>query len=401
MVSRLREEDRLRIESVTRFEDLEPHAAAWDQLLLEAPYPTPSLSSPWILSFLEHQLPASHRWLCLLAHEGDRLEGLFPVAVAPHPLLGRRAPILSAPHGPHLFSAGPLIRGGREAQVLAAFHEELLRLFPGQVVLALSRIDRRNPALAATEAFERRGRWVAVWDGAAYYLPVTGQFDPYMESLGGESRRSFLRSERALSREGELSFATARGAGIADHDLDRFYALEAAGWKGERGSAILSDSPRHAFYAALTRRLRRRGWLELAFLGRGGADLAAVFALRLAGTLTLWKIGFDPGAARHSPGSVLLTRMIREAFADPEIAEVDCLTDAAWLRRWRMPARDTFNLSVFPRRPAGILLGEAPARLGIALRALPGARRAAARLREFCGARTQGAAGPSTRKRSS
>lgn len=117
-------------------------------------------------------------------------------------------------------------------------------------------------------------------------------------------------------------------------------------------------------------RLRQRGWLELAFLSGGGEDLAGLFAVRLGKTLTLWKIGFNPRVARFSPGNLLLSRVIETAFADPELSEVDLLADAAWLAHWRMPARDYFNLSVFPRRVRPPACAPQQAVLGLSARNL-------------------------------
>src|SRR4029078_8930519 len=84
------------------------------------------------------------------------------------------------------------------------------------------------------------------------------------------------------------------------------FALEAAAWKGEAGTAIESDPRVESFYRLLAYRAALQGRLELPFLRIGGRRVAFGYCLRHRGTLYCLKGGYDPGYARCSPCNLLI-----------------------------------------------------------------------------------------------
>jgi hypothetical protein len=70
------------------------------------------------------------------------------------------------------------------------------------------------------------------------------------------------------------------------------HAIEASGWKGERGAAIISRPETRSFYTEVSRWAARNGWLRLAFLRLDGRALAFQCGLEDGGTHYFLKGGF-------------------------------------------------------------------------------------------------------------
>ena len=125
--------------------------------------------------------------------------------------------------------------------------------------------------------------------------------------------------------------------------------LEAAAWKGKKGTAILSDSAATRFYLRLAKRLAQQGQLRLTFLRFGGKRIALNYSLQNKKTMYAVKIGYDPEYHAYSPGNMLLNLILKEACAGG-IEEFDLLGgDDHWKFDWTKDTRDYRWLFLFNR----------------------------------------------------
>src|SRR6478735_12551306 len=88
----------LRTISVMDIEALAPHFDAWDTLAWHAPQRVANLLPAWIDAYLRHRLAPNESWICSFAYRGDRLIGVMPLVVTPHPIFGRSRPVLYTPY---------------------------------------------------------------------------------------------------------------------------------------------------------------------------------------------------------------------------------------------------------------------------------------------------------------
>ena len=89
--------------------------------------------------------------------------------------------------------------------------------------------------------------------------------------------------------------------------------IEAAAWKGEEGTAILSDPTVADFYIQLAKREADLGQLRLTFLRVGGKRIAFNYILQNGQKLYAVKIGYDPEYHAYSPGNMLLNLILKDA----------------------------------------------------------------------------------------
>jgi CelD/BcsL family acetyltransferase involved in cellulose biosynthesis len=179
----------------------------------------------------------------------------------------------------------------------------------------------------------------------------------YLEGrLRGKHRRALRRAANQLAEElgGALT--------LTHHDDDaaarRFLDLEAAGWKGQRGTALLTAAGAPEFFAEMYRRLSERGAAELVFLEAGGTVCAARCNLRAGGVLFCFKVAHDESLRSFSPGMQLELLMIDRFHADASLTRMDSCTDrdSELFNRIWPDRRELVDIMVPTARPSAIVM---------------------------------------------
>jgi CelD/BcsL family acetyltransferase involved in cellulose biosynthesis len=165
------------------------------------------------------------------------------------------------------------------------------------------------------------------------------------EGLQRKFRSNLRNRERRLATLGEVTFSVI-GAGPEQRAaLDVFYALEARGWKGQRGTAIALHPSTKAFYDGLQERAMRDIWIPL--LSVGGRPVAAQLIRVQDRTLFLLKTAYDPEFAPYAPGQLITARLIRHGM-EHGTATLDFLgEDMPWKDDWEPRLRRHHHLLLF------------------------------------------------------
>ena len=176
--------------------------------------------------------------------------------------------------------------------------------------------SRGASAEVVGEVLADRGYRVHVARGQSSPRLVLPQDWPTL--LAGVSRN--LRSQvsryrKRLEREGRLVFRTSAGPGHLQ-DLERFLALEASGWKGGNGTAILQDPGAQELYTRFAATCDARGGLRLQLLELDGALVAADYTVVSSDGAYLLKTAYDERCAHLSPGLVLRAEALRSAVQE-------------------------------------------------------------------------------------
>jgi Acetyltransferase (GNAT) domain len=105
--------------------------------------------------------------------------------------------------------------------------------------------------------------------------------------------------------------------------VETFLTLEASGWKGARGTALVQNSGDASFIRHATTALAAAGQCEIITLRAGDIPIAAGIVLRHQDRAFFFKIGVDERFAKFSPGVQLTLDLTRYLCADPAIASAD------------------------------------------------------------------------------
>jgi hypothetical protein len=105
--------------------------------------------------------------------------------------------------------------------------------------------------------------------------------------------------------------------------FEEFVRLEAAGWKGRRGTALASLQDAGPFAREVVARLADAGAVRIVSLRMNDQPLAVVICLVAGETAFTWKIAYDEAFSRFSPGAQLMMEVPGVLFAEAEIACID------------------------------------------------------------------------------
>jgi CelD/BcsL family acetyltransferase involved in cellulose biosynthesis len=238
----------------------------------------------------------------------------------------------------------------REAVFAAALRDRPTRL-------ELHEIRERAGEAEAVRACASRQRYrfvESVFERAPFVRGGRDWHTYYRTHIDRHRRREIDRCRRRLMDAHRLDYEWA----IPDPDtvdklLDDGFRVEASGWKGRAGTAILSDRATASFYRELARWSSSRGWLRLGFLRADGRAAAFELALEKDGVISLLKGGYDEALSRMGPGILLLHDLLEDAFARG-IREVDLLGGSERYKlQWADATRSRSRLSVFSSTPRG------------------------------------------------
>ena len=138
------------------------------------------------------------------------------------------------------------------------------------------------------------------------FILLEGDFEAYEGTLSRNRRKALRRHRRKLEEEGALEFEVHDGRTDLERLLAELFAVEASGWKGERGTAISSRPETERFYTEVARWAAERGWLRLAFHRLDGRPIACDFALEHGGVWYTLKAGYEDDLRSFGPGALLL-----------------------------------------------------------------------------------------------
>jgi CelD/BcsL family acetyltransferase involved in cellulose biosynthesis len=328
-----------RVEGVGGFAAL---GAEWDALLAAGPVDQPFARHAFVGAWLDAFAPDGRLAVLVARRPDGRAAGMAPL------LEVRRAglTLLEAPANDHScrveWALGEDPAGAVDA--LWAYLRDRVRWD----VLVLRDLPREGPTstlLAAAAARDRHptGRWESL---DTPYLRLGGV--PREKNASSKFAANLRRRMRRLEERGAVAYRRVDG-GVEEVDafLERFFALEAAGWKGERGTAIARDPRLVAFYRGVAHAAAREGWLALRALELDGRPIAMHFGLRHAGVYSLPKPAYDEALAACSPGQLLFREVLAECEAGG-LRELDFLgPDMPWKRDWEPEFRPHDWLHVY------------------------------------------------------
>ena len=135
--------------------------------------------------------------------------------------------------------------------------------------------------------------------------------------------KELRRQNRRLSDQGELAYMSARDQESVKLEVENFLSLEAKGWKGARGTALLGNPSLSTFTRTMTRLLAHEGKCRVDSLTLGGKPIAMGVVLFSAGESYLWKIAYDETYAQLSPGVQFLLEFSRRQALERESLYTD------------------------------------------------------------------------------
>jgi CelD/BcsL family acetyltransferase involved in cellulose biosynthesis len=258
----------------------------------------------------------------LAAWSGDRLIGLMPM-ISLWRAYKIPLPALVSAHPYGTLCAPPL-----DLTMVPDAAEQLMQQArnAGAHALLLRDMSLDGAAMKAlTDALRRDGIEPRVLQSnLRACLDATREPDELLlEALGAKKLKELRRQRHRLAEHGAVRFEVARSPDEIITAVETFLKLEASGWKGARGTALLQNDGDASFVRQATAALAATGQCEIIALHAGGIPVAAGIVLRHQDRAFFFKIGVDERFAKFSPGVQLTLDLTRHLCADPSIASAD------------------------------------------------------------------------------
>ncbi|MCB2173675.1 GNAT family N-acetyltransferase [bacterium] len=341
----------MRSEIVTEEDRFAALAPAWNRLADLCG--SPLLRHEWFFAGWQ-ALHEGDRLSIVLVWDGPDLRAIAPLAV----VAGRRLRRLELIGVARLNEPCDLLATGSDSvsALLAAIGE-----------LGLPVVLQRLPAASLAAAGYRqlpRSRGLALFRPArsAQAVAIDTDWDTYYRTLSSRRRYDHRRARKRAEAQGGVGFEMLSPADDqVDSGLARLFAVEAASWKGRRGSALATRGDLGEFFSTFARSAARQGRLRLCFLTVGGHDAAAQLAVETADRFWVLKIGYDERWADCSPGVLLTLEAIRWCFANDRAVYEFLGSEEQWIGVWANRLHRYQSIGFYPlsRQGVGGLLHDA------------------------------------------
>lgn len=323
-------------------------SAEWDALVQDASDPN-SFAERWFVeASLRHLSKPASLVLMAVRLSGEALDAIFLLHKD-----GRygRWPLPAWQNWLHhnQFLGLPLIRKGREADAWDALFNHLDGAEGGPLIYYFSELPCDTRATRALLDLKRRP---SIVHGYARALMQWGRGpDGYWETAVRKKKRKEIgRLEKRLAEIGTVRCDWSHGASDISAWIEEFLALEAAGWKGERGAALARANATQAFFREALTAALAQGRAEILRLCAGEQTIAMLVNFLAPPGAYSFKIAYDEAFARFSPGVLIekanLTKLNDPAFAwmDSCAVENHPMINSLWMER-----RDMVRVAL-PRR---------------------------------------------------
>jgi CelD/BcsL family acetyltransferase involved in cellulose biosynthesis len=340
---------------------VEQIAVPWRQLCDESGDEEVFYRPEWAQAYLQAFDPQADV-IVISAWSGERLRGVLPLVRQRRVVSGFPVVSLTIPANVHSLRASLTVCPGEEGDaVLKALWQAAKDLQGWDMIDVANVVEGSGLDRLVIVARMDGSRTARKRTSQTLYLPIPASTSdtpaaqpPWLAGTRPKFRSHLRRAKRQLEEHGALEL---QHYSSADPEaLEKFYALEASGWKGEEGTAIKCDPHTRKFYDMVATAAARDGYLSLDFLELNGKPIAGHFGFNLRGRYFLAKAGYDEALRRHGPGQLLVNEILNQT---PErgLREFDFVGPATWDEsRWASARRTNYRVFIFRKSLYGSFL---------------------------------------------
>ncbi len=315
--------------------------SAWSDLLPRADAPNVFMDPAVVQVAAEIEPNAHHR--ALLAWQQidgqPRLAGIWALSIGRVKKSALPMRVVTVPPHLHCNLATPVIDRDCLDEVLDAMLDSIAADPELPNIVALDGMATDGLTFAAlTRVLAARGSAPCIFE--QFNRPkLQSRLDgkTYLEqALSSSTRKKLRQQRRRLSEKGALTTRIVSRPDDVATALGDFLAIEAAGWKGRQGTALLCNDNHVALVRGTVASLAAASCVSIHSLYLGDAPVSMQIILRAGPVAFTWKTTYDERFRDYSPGMLLFEDYTTAFLADPSIALVDScsLDDSSYMSAW-------------------------------------------------------------------
>ncbi|MES0812825.1 GNAT family N-acetyltransferase [Roseibium sp. SCPC15] len=146
----------------------------------------------------------------------------------------------------------------------------------------------------------------------------------FASAFKGKRRKELRRLLRRLGDDDQVKFEHLSGLDVIE-GFEAFLQLEATGWKGRVGTALVNQDSTAAFARKAIAGLAASNNVRLDQLWSGDRLVASIVMIQQRGNSFSWKIAYDEAFSRYSPGVQIAMQAFRQNLEMPGFRFADSL----------------------------------------------------------------------------
>lgn len=327
-----------RIDTLSGFRSLKP---IWNELLNKSESNNVFLTFEWLSSWWEC-FARENSLLILLVRDGEDT-----IAIAP--LMKRKRLLL---HVIEFIGTGRsdsldfIIADGKNREALQSIFKYLMTK-ERMSIIHLRDLSECSPNIKLIEdiAGPPSSSFSKEICTISPYMPIAGTWDDYLSGKSGHFRQKTRRGIRKIESM-EASFDCYRNQIDYPSILSIITEIERESWKQETGDPRFEGNEAQKFFEMVFRKFGEQVWFEAWLLHIGHRNIAYSVNFIYNNKLYYYLPGYALAERKLSPGSVLLTRILQDAFARG-IEEIDFLRgDEKYKYDWTGLKRDLYQFGI-------------------------------------------------------
>jgi CelD/BcsL family acetyltransferase involved in cellulose biosynthesis len=321
---------------------LQQYIPEWESLAANAIESNPFYEHWMLIPAMRELADKDVRVLLIYGASDKKLNGVFPIVWRRS---YRRLPIpnISFWNHKYCFLCTPLLRLGCASGTLRAFVEWAKQKSAAWSLLQFNQTNGDGPfadTLRATLNLLGTDEYETESCLRAMIRPALTA-NSYLETnISNGRRKEWRRQFNRLMEQGPVEFLELSRDGDIETWIKAFMDLEASGWKGRAGSAMLLDQASQRFFSDTMREAFRRRRLTMLMLRVGDIPVAMKCNIQAGTGAFAFKIAYLEEFSRFSPGLQLELETIRRLHENRSVQWMDsCATpnhtmiDHLWAER--------------------------------------------------------------------
>jgi CelD/BcsL family acetyltransferase involved in cellulose biosynthesis len=186
------------------------------------------------------------------------------------------------------------------------------------------------------------------------FISLSEGFEKYHETFNAKKRYNFKRLEKKLSEQYGMKYYSYDPLKY-EEALSTLFALHEQ--RAERKNIESTFKKEHImeFHRDVVRRMAATDWVWFKVLGNDEKVISVLYGFAFGKKVDYYQIGFDTQWEQHSPGTVLMLNVIKEAFSK-NYEEFDFLRgNERYKAHWTKKTRSLFIANIYNTTLRGTL----------------------------------------------
>lgn len=331
----------------------------WTTLCEEGACNEPFFRPEWFAAFVNN---FEKEILLLTVRRGGKLRAVLPLTRKKGTLDGVPVNKLQAVYNLNT-PRFDLIHGADETErpeIVRAVWKEIKKQ-PAWNVLEMRLVKKDSWLDNLLSVARSENRRTGVWEmDAAPFIALPQAEDKeklieeYFKGTRKHLRQELNRRLRRLKELGEVEFVVTTD--YSPELLQKYFALEAKGWKGRGGTAVADDERVAKLHQDFAREVAARNALFVYELKLDGKTIAMSANIIYDKQAVHWKTSYDEEYSRYSPGNLLFREFLCDCIRKNS-PEIDFLSPATPNKKfWASGEREHAAFYIFQRGIKGSLL---------------------------------------------